>query len=99
MASNDDIFSWFQLTFDIIQVEDLGTEGDVPISLSSIYTQFSSSSMFDDMSKIAKRAYNRKNFVTKIEENPFLRKALRLRDQRYNGRQLKQDSIVGWRLK
>ena len=99
LASNDDIFSWFQLTFDIIPVEDLGTERDIPISLSSIYTQFSSSSMFDDMSKIAKRAYNRKNLVTKIEENPFLRKALRLRNVRYNNKQLTADSIVGWRLK
>lgn len=99
LASNDDIFSWFELTFDIIPDEDLGTEHDVPISLSSVYTQFSTSSMFNEMTKIAKRAYNRKNFLTKIEENPFLRKSLKLRKVTYNGEQLTNDSIVGWRLK
>ena len=99
LASNNDIYSWFELTFDAIPVEELGTEIDVPISLSSVYTQFSSSSMFNELSKISKRAYNRKNFVTKIEENPFLRKALKLKNVRYNGKQITADSIVGWKLK
>jgi phage/plasmid-associated DNA primase len=99
LASNNDIFSWFELTFDAIPVEDLGTETDVPISLSLVYTKFSSSPMFNELSKIAKRAYNRKNFVNKIEENPFLRKALKLKNTKYNNIYLKADSIVGWKLK
>jgi hypothetical protein len=55
--------------------------------------------MFNELSKIAKRAYNRKNFVNKIEENPFLRKALKLKNTKYNNIYLKADSIVGWKLK
>jgi len=97
LAMNDDIYPWFELNYQQLNIEELGTPIDIPISLTEIYTKFSSSEAFTNLSKVNKRLFNRKNFLTKLNENLFLRKYVKIKDTKYNNKYIKSDSIVGWK--
>jgi len=97
MATSDDIFSWFESYYEPLSTEELNTNVDIPISLTSIYSLFSTSDVFRNMTKEQKRSYNRKNFLEKIENNLFLRKHVIYKGSYHNKIQIKSDSIYNWK--
>jgi phage/plasmid-associated DNA primase len=98
MAVSDDLFSWFTEFYEPLSREELGTDVDVPITLTDIYKKFSGGDLYNGLSKSDKRKYNRRGFLEGVEKNIFLRKLIKLRKSTYNGKQLAVDSIVGWKL-
>jgi hypothetical protein len=52
------------------------------------------------MTKAQKKPFaQEKKFKEKVEENIFLGKFYKKRNQRHNGQQLTKDHIVGWKRK
>lgn len=92
LSTSDDIFSWFNEYYEKCNVSE-------PIYFSDIYTTFTTSTFYYNLSKTDKRKYNKKYFNDKIENNLFLRKSVKLRKEYYNKTQLSKDAIVGWKLK
>ena len=94
LATCDDIYSWFETCYEKTATKE---ESDA-IPFADIYSQFTSSTFWETLSKVDKRKYNKKFFITKIEENIFLRKNIKMRDSRHKNVKLKSDCIVGWKL-
>lgn len=93
LGTCDDIFSWFETYYEktpTIEISDA-------IPLANIYEMFSKSEFFGNLSKSDKRKYNKKYFLSKIEENIFLRKYIKLRKSTHNKKQLQSDSLIGWK--
>lgn len=94
LATCDDIYSWFESKYEKVAVSELCDA----IPLSDIYSQFSQSLFFQNLSKMDKRKYNKKHFVSKIEENIFLRKFIKSRKTYHNNKQLNSDCLIGWKI-
>ena len=62
-----DIYSWFESYYEKTET----IEASEAISLADIYESFSGSDFFTNLSKVDKRKYNKKYFLSKIEENIF----------------------------
>ena len=93
LGTCDDVFGWFELIFEKTNT----IENSEAIHLKYIYTIFSTSTFFMNLSKSDKRKYTMKYFISKIDENIFLRKYVRLRDSYHNTVKQKSDYIVGWK--
>jgi len=93
LGTCDDVYGWFELVFEKTDT----IENSDAIPLTDIYSAFSTSSFFMNLSKSDKRKYNKKYFLSKIDENIFLRKYVRLRDSYHNKIKLKSDYIIGWK--
>jgi len=96
-ATSDGLYSWFEEFFEKVEPNELPTSE--PLKLADVYDKFSSSTYFARLSKNDQRKLNRKNFLEKITTNLFLQKSLKLRNQRWNGKQLSCDVLVGWKSK
>jgi len=94
LGTCDDIYSWFESYYEKTET----IESSEAISLADIYSSFSGSDFFNNLSKVDKRKYNKKYFLSKIEENIFLRKYIKLRDTSHNSKKMKSDYIVGWKI-
>jgi len=99
LSSSDDMYSWVNEYYEKVPIELLGTEQDLPISISTLYDEFKCSETYINMNKNDKRIYTKKYFTEQIETNTFLRKSYKQRDNRYNGIKLKSPSLIGWRQK
>jgi phage/plasmid-associated DNA primase len=93
LGTCDDIYSWFESYYEKAP----SIEESDAIPLSSIYESFSKSDFFGNLSKSDKRKYNKKYFLSKIEENIFLRKYIKLRNSHHNNKKLGSDSLICWR--
>ena len=93
LGTCDDIFSWFETYYE----KTTTIETSDAISLANIYEMFSKSEFFGNLSKSDKRKYNKKYFLSKIEENIFLRKYIKLRNSHHNNKKLSSDSLIGWK--
>jgi hypothetical protein len=40
-----------------------------------------------------------KGFLEKINNNMFLKESIKIRDQHHNGKKLKANCLIGWKLK
>ena len=98
MATSDDIFGWFESYYERLTTDELMTPMDKPIKLTDVYSHFSGSDVFRNMTKEQKRSFNRKHFLEKIEVNQFLKQYMIYKDMRYNKDTVKATSIFGWKL-
>ena len=94
LATCDDIYSWFETCYEKTPTK----EKSDAIPFADIYSQFTASAFWETLSKVDKRKYNKKFFITKIEENIFLRKNIKIRNSHHNGVKLTSDCIIGWKL-
>jgi phage/plasmid-associated DNA primase len=93
LGTCDDVYGWFELVYEKTD----NIENSEAIPLKDIYSEFSTSSFFMNLSKSDKRKYNKKYFFSKIDENIFLRKYVRLRDSYHQTIKIKTDYIIGWK--
>jgi phage/plasmid-associated DNA primase len=93
LATCDDIYSWFETCYE----KSPTIQESKPIPFSDIYSIFINSTFFNNLSKADKRKYNKKYFNSKIEDNLFLRKCIKLRKSYHNSVQLNSDCLVGWK--
>ena len=93
LGTCDDIYSWFESYYEKTET----IESSEAISLADIYSSFSASDFFTNLSKSDKRKYNKKYFLSKIEENIFLRKYVKLRKTYHKKVQIMSDYIIGWK--
>jgi len=98
MATSDDIFGWFESYYERLTDIELKTEVDKTIKLTTVYSLFSCSDVFRNMTKEQKRSFNRKNFLQKIEDNSFLKSNIIYKDMYYNKEKITATSIYGWKL-
>lgn len=98
MATSDDIFGWFESYYERLSDDELKTPVDKPIKLTEVYSLFSCSDVFRNMTKEQKRSFNRKNFLEKIEVNPFLKQNIMYKDMYHNKIKATGTSIYGWKL-
>ena len=94
LGTCDDIYSWFESYYEKTST----TELSEAIPLADVYKSFSSSDFYTNLSKVDKRKYNKKYFMSKIEENIFIRKYVKLRDSYHNNKKIKSDYLIGWRV-
>lgn len=94
LGTCDDIYSWFESYYEKTET----IETSLAIPLANIYKSFSSSDFYVNLSKSDKRKYNKKYFISKIEENIFIRKYIKLRDSHHNNNKQNSDYIVGWQV-
>lgn len=92
LGTCDDIFSWFESYYE----KTATIEQSEAIPLADIYKAFSASDFFSNLSKSDKRKYNKKYFLSKLEENIFIRKFIKLRNSHHNNTKQSSDYIVGW---
>lgn len=92
LGTCDDVFGWFETFYE----KTATIEDSEAIPLKDIYTSFSASSFFENMSKSDKRKYNKKYFLEKLGDNIFLRKYVKLRKSIHNQKQQSCDYMVGW---
>ncbi len=93
LATSDDIFGWFNEYYEKTDT----IENSEAILLTDIFNVFKYSDYYNNMSKADKRTYNRKHFVTKIEENMFMDKFLRMKNTYWNKIKMNGDYIIGWK--
>lgn len=86
LLDNDNIFSWFNETYEKTDTESI-------LSIKDIMKEFKSSDFYYNLSKNDKRKNNEKNFKEKIQTNIELRKYFQ---DRYKD---KRSVILGWKLK
>lgn len=94
LGTCDDIYSWFESFYEKTDT----IENSEAIPLSSIYSSFSSSDFYTNLSKSDKRKYNKKYFISKIEENIFIRKYIKLRNSHHRNIKQTTDYIIGWQV-
>lgn len=94
LGTCDDIYSWFESYYEKTET----TEASEAIPLAEIYKSFSSSDFYTNLSKSDKRKYSKKHFISKIEENIFIRKYVKLRLTYHNKIRQATDYIVGWQV-
>jgi len=94
LGTCDDVFGWFETFYEKTET----IESSEPIPLKEIYSRFSTSTFFDNMSKSDKRKYNKKYFLEKLEGNIFLRKYVKLRGSYHNKSRQPTDYMVGWKM-
>ena len=92
MAISDDFYGWFDDYFEKTPT----IEESNPLTFKDIYNIFKNSDFFANLSKADKRAFNQRYFNSKIEENIFLRKYVKLRDTYHNQKKINTDYIIGW---
>ena len=94
LGTCDDIYSWFESFYEKTDT----IENSKAIPLANIYSSFSSSDFYTNLSKSDKRKYNKKYFISKIEENIFIRKFIKLRNSYHNNKQQSTDYLIGWQV-
>lgn len=88
MACSDDIFSWFDAFY---EKDEKHTN---LISINDIFSEFTLSNFYSNLSKNDKRTYTKKYFTEKIESNLFLRDFVKPRKSTFNGKQLSKSHIA-----
>ena len=92
LCDSDAIYAWFDGAYE-------KDEGEL-IGIKELFDAFKASQTYYDMTKAQKKGLStEKKFKEKVEENMFLGKYYKKRNQRHNGVQLTKDHIVGWKRK
>ena len=92
LSVSDDIYSWLST---IYEKDESGTHH---LYFDQIYEKFINGSFFSNLSKKDKRELNNKAFTTKINNNIFLQKFIKMRDTTYNSIKHKKPYIIGFKL-
>lgn len=92
MAGSDDIYEWFNDTYEKCS--------DEMVFVDDVFAQFSSSVKFIQMTKIEKRKFGSVGkFKDKLESNLFIGRYYRVKDKYFMKERQKRPFIEGWRLK
>ena len=91
MAASDDIYGWFSEKYE------KGDPTKDMIYAKDIYRRFTSSDLWDNMSKADRRNNNQAKFYEKIEKNIFLSAYYKPRDAYFGGDKLDMPFIVGFK--
>jgi len=92
LTDSDAVYAWFD--------GDYERDDASILPIKELYDAFKASQTYYDMTKAQKKPFaQEKKFKEKIEENIFLGKFYKKRNQRHNGHQLTKDHIVGWKRK
>lgn len=100
LGFSDDLFSWFDTTYELCDVEKCDVEKCEHHSLTfkDIYNTFKSSDAYYNSTKEQKRIFNEKSYFLKIENCALLSKHLKKRNSMYKNKKLSAPIIVGYRL-
>ena len=92
LTDSDAVYAWFD--------GDYERDDASILPIKELYDAFKASQTYYDMTKAQKKPFaQEKKFKEKVEENIFLGKFYKKRNQRHNGQQLTKDHIVGWKRK
>lgn len=82
MATSDDIYSWFSEYFEKEKSEIKDKDKNF-IYFEELYEIFTTSKLYENMTKKDKQTFNQKTFYKKITDNLFLQPHIKPRDSRY----------------
>jgi phage/plasmid-associated DNA primase len=91
LSTSDDIYTWFS------EIYERSNDNNI-LYFEDIYDTFITSEYYSNLSKLDKRRNNKKNFYGKVEDNIFLKKYIKLRNQKIGNIKLSKDAVVGWKL-
>lgn len=91
MATSDDLYSWFA------ELYQKCPEGEFnSVSIAELYHEYKEGDIYKNLCKVSKRRMTKAFFTEMVEKNSFLKRDVKQRKERYNGKQLDSASIVGW---
>ena len=91
MEDSDNLFRWFEDNYEKTR----DTENNI-LNFKDILNNYKSSDDYINLTKENKRKINLKNFSQKLEQNVFLKKYIKRRDEYHNGDKLNTNCIVSW---
>jgi hypothetical protein len=91
MKYSDDFYGWFSNKY--------VKEEESIVDFKQVYQEFTYSNYYENMSKKEKRIFNQSKLKSQIMTNYFLKSHFQYGKSMYKGKQLKCDSICGYKLK